>query len=371
MIEQISAPSASSEAAAQELPRRDYLLLPLIGLATLTLMFAGAEGGARWIWPESGFSTCVAIDMVEGLREKPNCQERLKNAEGPWVSYHYNECGYRTYASCGPKPAGTIRIALLGSSISQGLEIPFDQTFGERAARQISRATGRRVEVQNLGIANLPPFYCGRKLDRAMALHPDLVVYAMSAFDLYQAMDLEEAKKLNDPRKAAPAFRLRNLASMSRAMLMASHFRFSDPAVYLNTYLQYGSQADFLRVPFTPAWRKRLADFAVVADDMAARLKREGIPFLIMAVPSRAQAALLHTTPQPPHTDPLAFGRAVQAIAEEAGAGYIDGLSEFQNQPGSERLFYIADGHIDPDGHALLARAMARKCLDRMVLGSR
>jgi hypothetical protein len=40
MIEQISAPSASSEAAAQELPRRDYLLLPLIGLATLTLMLA-------------------------------------------------------------------------------------------------------------------------------------------------------------------------------------------------------------------------------------------------------------------------------------------------------------------------------------------
>jgi hypothetical protein len=87
---------------------------------------------------------------------------------------------------------------------------------------------------------------------------------------------------------------------------------------------------------------------------MARRLKREHIPFLVMVVPSQAEAALLYTDPFPPHTDPFAFGNAVHELATEAGAGYVDALAEFKPQPGSEYLFYIASGHVNPAGQSLL-----------------
>ncbi len=96
----------SGVALEERLPRRDFIILPLISLTTIAVLFVATEIGARLLWPESGSSTCLVTDSVEGLREKPNCEERLKNAEGPWVTYHYNECGYRTSASCVPsRPA--------------------------------------------------------------------------------------------------------------------------------------------------------------------------------------------------------------------------------------------------------------------------
>src|SRR5271165_2326722 len=146
MSAETSAPTAAPSGVALEerLPRRDFIILPLISLATIAGLFVATEIGTRLLWPESGLSDCFVTDSVEGLREKPNCEERLKNAEGPWVTYHYNECGNRTYASCGPKPPGAIRIALIGSSTSLGLEIPFEQTFAERAARELSRLMAAR-----------------------------------------------------------------------------------------------------------------------------------------------------------------------------------------------------------------------------------
>ena len=225
--------------------------------------------------------------------------------------------------------------------------------------------------MQNMGVPTLPLFYCDRKLDRAIALHPDLVVLTLNAADLQQGVGLEQASKRVDPhavaRRPTIALGLQNYIVMSRALLVAEHFRFSDRAVYLRTYLLYGDKADYLRVPFTSRWQKRFSDLGVVVSDMAVRLKREHIAFLVMVAPSQAEATLLHTHPFPPHTDPFAFGNAVHELASQAGAGYVDALAEFQRQPGSEYLFYVANGHINPAGQSLLSQALVRKCMDGTI----
>ena len=67
-----------------------------------------------------------------GDRALPNCTARYKAGEGPWAENSYNACGYRTEHPCGPKPPGSFRVALIGSSTSMGYLIPYQQTFAVR-----------------------------------------------------------------------------------------------------------------------------------------------------------------------------------------------------------------------------------------------
>ena len=82
------------------LPRRDLWLLPLTALATLTMLLAGSEVAARVIWPEQIINHCMMVDPTLGIHYRPNCAAVMKAAEGPWVLSHYNDCGYRSTASC-------------------------------------------------------------------------------------------------------------------------------------------------------------------------------------------------------------------------------------------------------------------------------
>src|ERR1700733_10827298 len=110
---------AAANTEEMALPRRDWILLPLIAVVTITLMVAVSEAVARLVWPEQEDS-CLVTGGPSGLRFLPNCKSRAKEPETPWVEYSYNSCGFHTLEPCVPKPEETIRIAVLGSSYSHG-----------------------------------------------------------------------------------------------------------------------------------------------------------------------------------------------------------------------------------------------------------
>ena len=355
------------------LPKRDFILIPLISFATLILMFAAAESVSRIVFHEENNYLCVYFDPHAGVRGKPNCTEQIKNAEGPWVTYHYNACGYRTYASCGPKRPGTLRLALLGSSISMGLNIPFDKTFGEQAVQDLSRATGRNVEFENLGMELLSPLQCYRRLEEAIGLKPDAVVFAISPFDLEQDMDPQQVADRNDAELtfAMPTLEthhsviswLQTKVRDSRALMIAEHFLFSNTATYVRVYLRYGDKADYLRKPLSSRWRRRLSDFNLILTDMAARLRPLNIPLLVMVIPSQAQAAVLQSKQLPGNIEAGQIDRIIQDQTRSAGGYYVDVLSQFAKTPQSDRMFYPVDGHINIEGQAPVARALVQECL--------
>ena len=106
---------------------------------------------------------------------------------------------------------------------------------------------------------------------------------------------------------------------------MAQHFLFQNRDTFLKLYLQYGDKADFLRQPFTPAWQQRFDNLSVIICDMANKFRQAGVPLVVAAVPSRAEAALLSLRiPLPPHVDPFAFGREINRITTTSGAKYLD-----------------------------------------------
>ena len=368
----------SSASHPASLPKRDYVLLPLLGLATILFMLGASEILTRLIWTARGSNACMDRNSMVGPRFKPNCTIRTKNAEGPWITDHYNECGYRSATSCGPKPLGTIRIAILGSSVSAGLNVPYERTYFALISSELSRIYHRPVDVQNLGVPASSPIYAYRRVGEALALKPDVVLYFLTPFDVELQIDPKELVERNNSTRTASTRAVHSTVSpmkwldqfliQSRTALVAQHFLFQNKNTYLRLYMtSYGDKADFLRQPFTHAWQQRFADLDLVIGDMATKLHAAGVPLVVIPVPSRAEAALLSSRPWPPHVDPFAFGRQIKMIASKHGAGYVDLMEAFSRLPDSEQLFYVVDQHVTAEGQKVIAQNLSRKLQDGCV----
>ena len=109
--------------------------------------------------------------------------------------------------------------------------------------------------------------------------------------------------------RAGPGESLRRIGvalRASRAVLMAQHFLYENLDSYLPLYLKHGDEADFLRPPFSPAWRRRLAVFDREVAEISARAREAGAPMTLVFVPQRAQALLVHWKSRPSRHRPVA-----------------------------------------------------------------
>lgn len=304
-----------------KLPRRDLWLLPLLSALTLLVLLMGSEALTRAIWPEQIVNSCRIPDPIFKFRYRPDCTTTMKAAEGPWHTATYNDCGYRSDTSCGPVPAGTRRIALLGASVAEGYMVEFPNTIGARLATDLTAMCDTPVDVQNLGAIG----YFGNRLVPRMAeavkLHPDLAILIVAPLDV-------EAIENPDPAPvtvSTPApvergdlqKRLFETVKESRAFVVAQHFMFRNPALYVPLYLQYGDKADFLRSPFTVPWQTRLQWLDVLVGKLQAEASAAGVPFMIAFIPQEAQVALMAGRYQSSAMQAEALPNAIGAIARK------------------------------------------------------
>ena len=357
------------------LPRRDFLLLPGIGLLTILFMLASAEILARIAWPEHETDPCAIADASGHSHFRANCKSRIKSPEGPWVDNSYNECGYHTLESCGPKRPGTVRIAVLGSSFSYGYLTPYDQTYTTLSGRELANQCKRNVEFQNLGVLgvslNLVDTY--RRTDEALALKPDVLLLALTPFDVTKEISSEELSARNEPpalkQEAKPAevgnwLRNRVMAPIkqSRAVLMLQHYMFESPLTFANLYMFYGDNADYLRQPVSIRWQQRFSNLDTILGDMSRKAQAASVPLVIFLGPSTAQAALLNSHPRP-GVDPVAFDTEVAAIASKYGILVVDPLANLANRANVMSFYYPVDGHFNADGQRVLADVLEKKLL--------
>jgi hypothetical protein len=355
------------------LPRYDFFLIPLLVLLTLAVMAIVGEVASRAMFVESGAETCGGVGAAGVAVMRPNCTSYRKAAEGPETVNAYNDCGYRTPQPCGSRPAGSIRVALMGASTAQGMKVPYPATFAARLTEALSRACRRPVEFQNMGVPGASLLDVYRRLDEALALHPDLIMLAMTPYELKAAISPADLAHRDAPAAAAdpdppPAqkslvARLSDAAYDSRILVVAQHVLFQDRATFAKLFLLHGEDADYLRVPYGPGWEQRLRDFDVLLGDMARRSAAAGVPMLLALGPQRIQAALLDRGVRPDGVDPFAIGRRLATIAAAHGVLFQDTLESFATVPDPDALFYAVDGHMDADGHAVFARSV----LDRLI----
>ena len=256
---------------------------------------------------------------------------RVKAAEGPWVTNSYNACGYRTPQSCGPKPAGDVRIAVLGSSIAQGYLVPYQETFAARAAEQLTHRCGEPVEFQNLASIGYVWERLARRADEALTLHPDAAIIVLIPFDLQQTDPGEDDGPGPKLAPEGPMKRLDSLMKNSRALVAAQHYLFSRPDLYTAVLFT-------LRRP--SGLSAGAADAGMAAPGgrfrhlcwvgSPTKYHAAHVPLMLVYVPQRAQATLLAAHQAPPGVAPYAFGRRIGEIAARHGVDYLDLRYGFQ-----------------------------------------
>jgi hypothetical protein len=372
--------TGAGDQSEAKLPRRDLILLPLVSLLTIAVLLVAAEGLARYFFYSQRDFSCEVDDAAIGFRFRPYCKSRDKFAESEWIDYSFNDCGYRSKESCGPKPAGTSRIVILGASAAEGYLVAYDETFATRTANQLTQQLGRPVEIQNLGREQCYPLCIYHRMDEALALKPDLLLIALSPID-FDRLDPAEVAGRNEPMKPVQdplVFRhklaprnilsaVQDFVAHSKAGIAALHFLFQNPETYVRMNMLNGEHANYLRSSFSPAWEQRLEGSDVLLGEMAQKAHDAHVPVALVELPSLGQAALLSMKVTPPGLDPYAFNKRLREIADRHGILFIDALDAFRHGPGANKLYYVVDGHMNGQGSALLSGTLT----DQLIEGER
>jgi hypothetical protein len=344
-------------------PDRDIVLLPLIFVLTIVTLLAGGEIVTRLLYPQTDSVEPCEYQAANGLRYTPFCTSHTKVWEGAWITQHFNACGYRTAESCGPRPAGALRVVVMGSSTARGALVNYDDSFAARASAFLSRRCRGLVDFQNLGTEPEDDDIIDRRIPEALALHPSAIVLTVGPFDLIHLKDPPPPKPGEEPTMRWNLRSAVNLLRNSRLFLLMQYELYSDPAFQVRAFLLNGDPADYVRAPLSPAWRNRLTDYGDLLARITAQTAPLHVPVLLFYIPERAQAALAADRVEPSGVDPLEIGKALKAVAAEHGVEAFDSTPAFAAAPDFQSLFYLTDGHPKPGGHAALARVVEQALL--------
>jgi hypothetical protein len=318
------------------------------------------------MFAESGAFTCLNRNGA-----KPNCVFRHKNEEGPEVEYRFNECGFRSTSPCGTKPPGTFRIVFMGTSVTLGLYVSANETFAARTEAALRQTCGRPVESQNMGsmvrLASQPEL-----VTRALELEPDIIVLALSPFDVQsQPAAAQAAVGLRNWRERAELawnnFKLE--IRQTKVAFAILHFMLLDEQVLYRTYLNNGASREVMGYPPSPTGEQRFSEFSHILDSIMANLNGSGVPLVVMTIPNRVAAAMVSNRSVVEGTDALWFGRRIGEIAVQHGALALDATPGFAGVSHAERLFYPVDNHPAGAAHAVVARALVDRLTDGSIPG--
>lgn len=138
-----------------------------------------AEGGVRIA--NHFFPYFYCYDAARGWGLRPNAAGYYRREGAAYVEV--NSDGFRGPDFAKPKPPGTVRIAVLGDSYTEAIQVPYEATFASVAARQLAQCSllkGRRVEALNFGVDG---YGTAQELmtlrEKVWAYQPDIVVLAI------------------------------------------------------------------------------------------------------------------------------------------------------------------------------------------------
>jgi hypothetical protein len=400
-------PSSTSDPVDRgeaKLPRQDWILLPAIGLLTIFLLAVSAESTARWLFPVSaiGLESCFRADDPTGdapVRPNSACSEQI--AESKYVAeYKFNSSGFRADLEPGSKQPGAYRIVMMGSSFAMGLFVPREKTFAALLPAELSRQTGRKIELYNESTGG--KFRGGPFPVPSSALHfkevlsaaPDMILWIVTPNDLENAASATSGPAPRDAVQNNPASsrppnppsnvwnslriaiangtvgdKLRGRWEQSRISLVLKHLLLASESQnqYVESYLKNETDSGFLKTEPSLEWQALLRNFQADAADFESQAKAAGVPFVAVLVPNRAQAAMAAMDEWPAGYDPYKLDDELSTIVVSYGGTYIDILRDFRRFPNPEQHYFPVDGHPDADGHALISQLLARQLTSGVV----
>lgn len=379
--------------------RRDWLLLPAVSLLTVCFVATSAELLSRLLYPSTkvGFQNCfVTNDPTGDAAVKPNsvCWEQIPESTSK-VEYKFNREGHRASAELSPKPPGTYRIVLIGSSLTLGLFVPREKTFAALLPEELSVETGRKIEVYNEATGGkfrggpFPTQNSAQHFDQVLAAQPDLILWVITSTDVMNAMSKENSDSQyggtpkEDPRSATDSSnprsfwshliasiaegtfgeRLKSRWEQTRTSVVLKHFLIASESQdeYIKSYLKNGDDISFLKTNPDAKWQMQLHYFKTELAEITGNARNARIPLAAVFVPNRPQAAMISKGDWPAGYDPLKLRNEVRDSIVSGGGHFIDILPDYRGIPSPERDYYPVDGHPDADGQARICRFLVKE----------
>lgn len=152
----------------------------------LALVFIGC--GIAFVLVETGlylfgisYPSFFVADNLTGYAHKPGAEGLYSNEGEAYI--RINRSGLRDREHTLEKPVGTFRIALLGDSYTEAMQVPTAEIYGARLEHELSDCpslAGRQVEAMNFGVSG---FSTAQELlvlrHKASPYDPDLVLLAL------------------------------------------------------------------------------------------------------------------------------------------------------------------------------------------------
>lgn len=179
----ISAPQKNTETEVPKIRQRPHLtaalpyLVWLAGALLLVEMVLGMSG--------LGEEEIFKLDKNLGTMHMTNKSVTWRK-EGYARSY-FDHDGMREHGLKIAKPPSTYRIALLGDSLVEGLQVPIEQTYGKILEKDLARRLHRPVEVLNFGTSGYSTVQEYLQLDeKVFKYSPDMVLVGYNARDMFE-----------------------------------------------------------------------------------------------------------------------------------------------------------------------------------------
>lgn len=382
--------------------RRQLFLNFALVLGSLIVSLVLAEAVLRVV----GFSapTFWRPDDRLGFRLRPGA-EGLFQAEGR-AHVRINSAGFRDKERTLEKPAGTYRIAVLGDSMTEALQVDADAAFGsvlERELARCSRFTGKRVEVLNFGVSGYGTAQALLNYRLfASGYSPDLVLLAF-----FPGNDVRNNSRELEPEKVRPFFVLKGGElveddSFSRSdefrrrtnalrtvldrlrflrVVQAAYFAKDRLAASLEARAagpaqqtqEAGLDDPAYGEPRDEVWRAAWAVTDALVRKLAAEAHGRGAELAVVSISSgiqvhpdpSARRAFLAKVGLPDLSYP--DGR-LKGVVEASGATFIPLAPVFTEIAEKQKLFLhgfpntnLGTGHLNEQGHRLAGEVIARE----------
>lgn len=351
-----------------KLPRRDWVLLPLTGLLTIALIVGALEMAARVMFrsAKTTYDSCLIMnDPVAGVRAIPNSVCLDKAPEGELAEYRFDSCGYRGGLKCGPKPRGIYRIVLVGSSGAMGLGVRQEKSFAALLPEELSRQTGRKIELYNEGIIARggTPRSVANRFNEVLAAQPDMILWILTPWDIDHK---EETAGKQGHGPAAPDLLKRLHLDGTGLVILLRHYLYESQSQYVKAYLMGGEDAGLLTATPSATVQDRLRQFDVNTTNITGKAKEAGVPLVAVLVPNRAEAAMISMGQWQDGFDPYMLDNELRSIVTSHGGTYIDILPGIRAIPNADRYYFPVDGHLDNAGNEVISKLLA----DELVSGA-
>jgi lysophospholipase L1-like esterase len=164
--------------------RRTQSLL-IVGSTAVTLLLAEATLRVFNIRLNSSFYT---LDLIRGWALRPGAQGWHTEENPQYI--HINDLGMRDAPRKVDREPNTFRIAVLGDSFTEAMQVPRESTFPavlERTLAESGSFRGRKIEVLNFGVSGYGTAQELLTLRYSVSrFHPDLVLLAFcTGNDIY------------------------------------------------------------------------------------------------------------------------------------------------------------------------------------------